>query len=464
VAIAAQRVAGNRSGRCRIAGVERAVENHDNLAILVGGRPVPGINAVIGAVTIRARLEGLTVLGIRNGFDRIMVADVNHVTPLTIESVSRIHLRGGSQIGISEADPTINQGCLDTVLLSLLRLNVTRLVTIGDGNTAYAAMQLHARAAGRIRAAHVPATIDGDLDLPSAVETLGFQSVRHYGVEIVKNLMVDAKTTSRWYVVMAMGSKAGHFALASGNAVRATMTLVPEEFTEPCRRHAVVDTLVGSIIKRLSRGRRDGVAVIGERVVCQEASDDLTGVSDEEQAARGDGDITGAHPVEILRAAIIKRLTDLGMNADIVAKTIGYELRCADPIPYDMEYARDLGCCAVGHVMTAGPGAVISMQSGSFVPIPFPELIDAETGRPRRRRVDIHSARYRIARAYMIRLRRDDFDDPHDLAKLAATAGLSHDDFRRQFEYLVHGEPPPLASAPGGSAARVDPVVALRRE
>jgi 6-phosphofructokinase 1 len=37
----------------------------------------------------------------------------------------------------------------------------------------------------------------------------------------------------------------------------------------------------------------------------------------------------------------------------------------------------------------------------------------------------------------MIRLRKDDFDDPHELAKYAATANLSLDKFREQFYYLV---------------------------
>ena len=64
------------------------------------------------------------------------------------------------------------------------------------------------------------------------------------------------------------------------------------------------------------------------------------------------------------------------------------------------------------------------------------------------RLVDILSTRYAIARRYMIRLRRDDFEDPHELAKFAATAGLSLDEFRRQFEYLVQTEPPPLIIEP----------------
>ena len=58
------------------------------------------------------------------------------------------------------------------------------------------------------------------------------------------------------------------------------------------------------------------------------------------------------------------------------------------------------------------------------------------------------SARYAIARRYMLRLRRDDFEDPHELARFAATAGVSLEEFRRQFAYLVEDEPPPLIIAP----------------
>jgi 6-phosphofructokinase 1 len=59
-------------------------------------------------------------------------------------------------------------------------------------------------------------------------------------------------------------------------------------------------------------------------------------------------------------------------------------------------------------------------------------------------RADLHSTRYAIARRYMIRLRRDDFDDPHELAKFAATVGLTLREFRAQFEYLIATEPPPF--------------------
>jgi 6-phosphofructokinase 1 len=421
------------------------VEHHHNLAILVGGGPAPGINSVVGAATIRARLDGIDVIGLRDGFEWIMRGDIDHIMPLTIDAVSRIHFRGGSHIGISRANPTSDPALLENAVLSLLRLNVTQLITIGGDDTAFSAMKLEQHAAGRIRVVHVPKTIDNDLDLPPYVDTFGFQTARHYGVDIVKNLMVDAKTTSRWYLVIAMGRKAGHLALGIGKAVGATLTLISEEFPKPLRLKEIVDTLVGAILKRLSYGRLDGVAIIAEGVVLDVAPDDLTGLHEVERDSHGNLRIAEVNIGEILKAQITSRLKAFATKTTIVAKNIGYELRCADPIPFDMEYTRDLGYCAAKYLLAGGNAAMISLQGGHFVPIPFAQLIDNDSGRARVRLVDISSTRYAIARRYMIRLRRDDFEDPHELAKLAATARTSPDEFRQEFEYLIASEPPPLA-------------------
>jgi 6-phosphofructokinase 1 len=417
------------------------------IAILVGGGPAPGINSVIGAATIRCNLDGVDVLGIRDGFEWIMQGDIDHVEPLTTERVSRIHFRGGSHIGISRANPTGDPQHLENAVISLLRLNVTQLITIGGDDTAFSAMKLEERSAGRIRVVHVPKTIDNDLDLPPHVDTFGFQTARHIGVEIVKNLMVDAKTTSRWYFIIAMGRKAGHLALGIGKATGATLTLIPEEFAAGARLETIVDTLVGAILKRLSGGRRDGVAVIAEGVVLGIAPRDLAGLEHVEQDAHGNVRIAEVELGEILKRAVQERLGQLGLKATIAAKNIGYELRCADPIPYDMEYTRDLGYCAAKYLLAGGNAVMISMQGGQFVPVPFRQLLDETTGRARVRLVDIHSTRYAIARRYMIRIRRDDFDDPHELAKFAATAGMSLQEFRERFQSLIETEPPALRLA-----------------
>ncbi len=421
------------------------MSHQKRLAILVGGGPAPGINSVIGAATIRGVLEGVEVLGVRDGFEWIMHGNVDRITPLTIEEVSRIHFRGGSHIGISRANPTQNPEHLENTVISLLRLNVSQLITIGGDDTAYSAMKLEERAGGRMQVVHVPKTIDNDLDLPAYVDTFGFQTARHIGVDIVKNLMVDAKTTSRWYFVIAMGRKAGHLALGIGKAAGATVTLIPEEFEgTKVRLQTIVDTLVGSIIKRHSYGRRDGVAVIAEGLVLGIEPADLAALHDVERDAHGNVRIAEVNIGEILKSQVTARLKQFGIKTTIVAKNIGYELRCADPIPFDLEYTRDLGYCATKYLFSGGNAAMISIQGGHFVPVPFSQLLDPQTGKAKIRMVDVYSTRYAIARRYMIRLRRDDFEDPHELAKFAATCGLHLQQFRDEFEYLVRDEPPPL--------------------
>jgi len=142
------------------------VSHAKRLGILVGGGPAPGINSVISAATIRSTLEGVEVVGIRDGFEWIMHGNIDRIALLSIEEVSRIHFRGGSHIGISRANPTLNPEHLESTVISLLRLNVSKLITIGGDDTAFSAMRLEEKAGGRIQVAHVPKTIDNDLDLP----------------------------------------------------------------------------------------------------------------------------------------------------------------------------------------------------------------------------------------------------------------------------------------------------------
>ncbi len=416
------------------------------VAILVGGGPAPGINSVIGAATIRCRIEGVEVIGVEDGFEWLMQGNTEHVRELGIEDVGRIHFRGGSILGTSRANPTTDRKYLDTVLEGLSRLGVSNVITIGGDDTAFSAFRLAEHSGGALRVVHVPKTIDNDLDLPPTIDTFGYQTARHVGAEIVKNLMVDAFTTSRWYVVVSMGRKAGHLALGIGKAAGATITLIPEELAGPrVPVKTLVDLLVGSVLKRLEDGQRHGVAVVAEGVIEKIDQHDLAQVKETEVDDHGHVRLSEIDIGDILKRAVKAELAALGHKVTVVSKDIGYELRCADPIPFDMEYTRDLGYCAARYLLGGGSGVMVSIQGGRFVPVPLSDMIDSRTGRTRVRLVDIRSARYAIARRYMIRLRRDDFSNPDFLAGIAHTTGLSVDQFRSRFEPLTHSEQPPYS-------------------
>jgi len=409
--------------------------------ILVGGGPAPGINSVILAATIRSTLCGAEIVGIQDGFHWIMQGDSSKCRPLTRHSVSRQHFHGGSILGTSRANPTKSTQALETALSSLERLGITGLISIGGDDTAFSAFKLEQLAAGRVRVVHVPKTIDNDLCLPHGISTFGFQTARHLGVEIVKNVMVDARTTARWYFVVTMGRKAGHLALGIGKAAGTTLTLIPEEFSGgliPLSHLSHI--LVGAIVKRLGNGRPDGVAILAEGLAQLLDPKEFAGLGAIERDEHDNVRLAELEIGRVLKRCVDAELKKYGVPMTIVTKKIGYELRCADPIPYDMEYTRDLGYCAAQYLLDGGTAAMVSIENGRFSPLPFQEMLDPETGRTRIRMVDVQSEYYKIAREYMVRLTREDFKDQARVARYAKVLNISDDQFHETFSPIVANE------------------------
>jgi len=408
------------------------------LGILVGGGPAPGINAVISAATIEALNEGFEVFGIREGFKNLIRRDASMIRPLSMDDVSRMHLAGGSMLGTSRENPTKSVEATQAVVDTLREAGITHLVTIGGDDTALSARYISERSAGAIRGVHVPKTIDNDLPLPPHVPTFGFQTARHVGTEIVRNLMEDAKSTRRWYVIVAMGRKAGHLALGIGKAAGATVTLVAEEFSQPLVSFATIcDIVEGAIIKRRAMGRHFGVAVLAEGLIDRFDPAELAGLQDVERDEHGHVRFAEVDLARKVKAEVQGRLSERGLKVTLTAKNVGYELRCADPIPYDAEYCRDLGYSAVRFLLNGGTGAMVSIQSGKLVPIPFDDLREPETGKTKVRLVDPASEGFRVAQAYMIRLDAEDFEHAAWVDRLAEAAHLTPGAFRQRFEYLT---------------------------
>jgi len=231
-----------------------------------------------------------------------------------------------------------------------------------------------------------------------------------------------------------MGRAAGHLALGIGRATGATLTLIPEEFQDKkIQLNQLVDILVGSIIKRLSQGRPDGVVILAEGVVEKMSEDDLNGLADVERDEYDNIRIAEIDIGLILKNKVLERLKDFNIKTTIVAKNIGYELRCADPIPFDIEYTRDLGYSAANYIHNDGDAAIVTMQAGGFVPIPFNDILDPNTGRTKVRMVNIDSKSYEIARSFMLRFYPEDFDNPEMLARYAEVTGMTPDGFKQKF-------------------------------
>lgn len=373
-----------------------------SFGIVVSGGPAPGINSVIYSSVIEANNRGYTVKGLVNGFRDLTVGEPGAVIDLTSEGVSSIYNKGGSILGTSRFNPLKDQQHLDALLSGLHENDIDKLIVIGGEGSAYLSLKL-AQLNGPISVVHVPKTIDNDLILPNKYPSFGFETALHAGTKIVETLQEDAKTCRRWFLATTMGRKAGFLALGMGLAAGATSALIPEEFQgfSPTPED-IAEILFSTIRKRLAMGKNYGVIVLAEGILdClnpgQSAA--LQGcVRDDMGRIRYSqvelGDVLIPPLKEMLKAA--------KLDVHMITKNIGYELRCCDPISFDIEYTKFLGYGAVQHLLGGNSGIMVTRDFDKLGFIPLESMAGVD-GVIKSRRVDLSSDLYRVARSFMIR-------------------------------------------------------------
>lgn len=420
-------------------------KHKSTLGILVGGGPAPGINGVIGAATIEALQNDFKVIGIYDGYKWLMQGRKDKIIDLSISDVSRIHFEGGSILRTSRANPTKKPKDMETVLKTLKSLGITHLISIGGDDTALSASEVSKYSKGSIKVAHVPKTIDNDIPLPNNMPTFGFHTARHVGTQLVHNLMEDAKTTNRWFLVVVMGRKAGHLAIGITKAAGAHVAIIGEEFKKtPISMKDITRILEGAIYKRRLLGHEHGVAIIAEgiaEILDPVELNKLPGI-DIQYDAHGHLRIAEVPLATVIKKQLTKKFAERGEKINLVDVTLGYELRCAPPIPFDCEYSRDLGYAAVRYLLDTAKnipgknGALTGMSGGNIYSIPFEKLTNQKDKKISVRLVDTKSQSYEVAYKYMIRLKQKDFL-PENIKKLAHTANMTPAEFKERYGRLL---------------------------
>jgi 6-phosphofructokinase 1 len=274
---------------------------------------------------------------------------------------------------------------------------------VGD-DTATAAMKVAAAIPG-FRVAHVPKTIDNDLPLPGGAPTFGYETAKQLGAQLCRNLRVDARTTGRWYLVTAMGRSAGHLALGMAIGSGADLVIIPEEFPAgPIKLDAIGKLVESAIAKRRAAGYDWGLVVLAEGLLDRlEPAELKSKVGSLELDEHGNPRMSEVDLGRVVRDVLAPRLKQKGLETGFITKIIGYELRCADPCAFDVQYTRTLGSGAVEFLATGTGNALIALVDGKTVPLRFDDLKDPETGKVRVRRVDIDGAYWKNALALQAR-------------------------------------------------------------
>ncbi len=367
-----------------------------SVAILCSGGPAPGINTVISSVAKVFLYHDFRVIGLNYGTKTLFREKVDTID-IDYSIADSIFNKGGSILKMSRYKPKdeeFNTGFFD-------KNNVKLLVTIGGDDTASTANRITKFLRSKnldVKNIHVPKTIDNDLPLPDRLPTFGYQSAKNEGVRIGNTVYEDAKTSGNWFIVSSMGREAGHLAFGIGTSCQYPMIIIPEMFNKTkITLDKITDMIISSIIKRKILNLDYGAAVVSEGVFHfmsdGEIIDSGINFTYDDHGHPELGNVSKAHIFNILLQQKLKKI-NLPVKSRPVE--IGYEIRCCEPIAYDLKYCTLLGS-GVKKLFDEGKTGciVVAKNDGTIEPL-FLKDIENDKGKIKTRMVDIDTEDFRL--------------------------------------------------------------------
>nr|MCR5243251.1 6-phosphofructokinase [Bacteroidales bacterium] len=239
-----------------------------------------------------------------------------------------------------------------------------------------------------IRNIHVPKTIDNDLPLPNNAPTFGFNSAKDEGAHLARTVYEDARTSGNWLIISAMGRSAGHLALGIGEATHCPMTIIPEMFNKTAiTLDKIVRLALSTIIKRSILGIHYGTVVVAEGVFHDLDPEEIknAGVNltyDE----HGHPELGKISKAVLFNDILEKEFKKIGLKVKTRPVEIGYDVRCQDPIAYDLTYCSELAMGAYELFKNGETGCMVYVdQDGNSHPLYLKDLQNAEGKIPPRR-------------------------------------------------------------------------------
>ena len=385
----------------------------DAIIILCGGGPAPGMNSVSMSVAKTFLTKGYRVIGLHGGYSGLFSKDAR-IEDIDFFKADRYFNRGGSYLEMSRFKPT-DKDFEENFNLDLFKENnIKLLVTIGGDDTASTANRISKFLAAKnypIANIHCPKTIDNDLPLPNNTPTFGYNSAKNEGAHLARTIYEDARTSGNWLIISAMGRTCGSLALGIGEATHCPMTIIPEMFNKTgMTLEKIIRLSVSAILKRKIMGVNYGTIVAAE------------GLFHNEEVAK-----------EAAEAGIHFTYDEHGHpELGKVSKEIGYDVRCQDPVAYDLTYCTELAMGVYQLFSEGKTGCMVYVDAyGNVSPLYLADLQDPETGKIPPRIVDINAG---TAQNYYNYIAHYITPDDYEAAK-AYVADPEKYDFRKILEW-----------------------------
>jgi 6-phosphofructokinase 1 len=383
------------------------------VGIIFSGGPAPAANAVISAAATSFLEDHREAIGFFHGY-----SNLQNYHPTTHRLVPGEHyrvfhekdLRGlrnerGIIIGTARANPgggvskpddlkdedkTVR---LRNVYNALVDMEIDALISIGGDDTLKTANFLYEYQktlpsdARRVKVVHLPKTIDNDyrgIDF-----TFGFFTAVDVMAKELMNLRADAMATGSYFIVEAMGRKAGWLGYGVAIAGEAHLVLTVEDIDQTLTEEEngqqklsltkLADRITDLILTREKRKKYYGTVVLAEGLAEQLADRHLEGVPRDEHGHISLGNISLG---KMVADRVSKRYQErTGRKKKLTGVQVGYESRCAPPHAFDVMLGSQLGIGAYRALVEEGlDGHMVSVSGQLDLHyVPFKELINPET-------------------------------------------------------------------------------------
>ncbi|MEN8732446.1 MAG: 6-phosphofructokinase [Bacteroidia bacterium] len=195
------------------------------IGVYTSGGDAPGMNAAVRAVVRTAVYHGLSVKGIKRGYEGMIHDDI---IDLDRQSVANIIQRGGTFLKTARSKDFMTPEGRKKAYDNLHKNGIDALVCIG-GNGSYTGAKIFNEEYG-IPCIGLPGTIDNDLY--GTDYTIGYDTAINTALDSIDRIRDTAHSHERVFIVEVMGRDSGFIALDVAIAGGAEGALIPEDISD----------------------------------------------------------------------------------------------------------------------------------------------------------------------------------------------------------------------------------------
>ncbi|MDY4542325.1 MAG: ATP-dependent 6-phosphofructokinase [Candidatus Ventricola sp.] len=321
------------------------------IGVLTSGGDAPGMNAAVMAVAKAARYNGMTLVGIKRGYNGALNIEQNGMAELDLDTVLDIADQPGTYLRTARCLEFLDPQMQQQAAKNIRDMGIEGVIVIGgDGSFkgAQALCNLGVPCIG------IPGTIDNDL--PYTEMTLGYDSAVNSCVEAIRAIRATSRSHDRPAVVEVMGRHCGDIALKAAAGTGAEICIVPEvEWSIP----AVADRLSHLI----AEGNPRATVVIAEGAFDAMQEYDWKKVLREHNLP--------VHDDDTISTRFLTRVLRCLTGCEARTTVLGYIQRGRQPSAYDSWFAFEAGNMAVNLLRNGISNQVIGIKYGRVFCLPI---------------------------------------------------------------------------------------------